>query len=630
MKDGLINIALCSPELSLGDVDRNAEKCIETVKAAASRASFAVFPELSLVGRSYGDLVGNREVISACERALERVLSETSELDITVILGMPVSYLGRLYDASLVICRGEILAAIPKGECSDSRQYSSFDGDVVGIDVLGQAVPFGRDIILSADCHPDLNFALVVGDELTSPTSSTRYLAVSGAEIIFNPTALTERVGSGKRLAEATAYLSREISAAVISVSSGMGESTTDGVYGGRLSSAALGESLCNCSACGGNNMTVVTVDVEKIAFVRQRSRAFKSSDATDAYIVEYSMDPIDTEIVTKPSPSPFIPSDMGDEALAEILEIQALGLAERIKRSHSKGVVLGLSGGLDSTLAALVAADAMDILGMDRRSVLSVTMPCFGTTKRTRSNAELLANALGSEFTEIDIKASVMQHFADIGHNPDDHSVVYENSQARERTQILMDLANARGYMVLGTGDMSELALGFATYNGDHMSMYGVNAGVPKTLMRLLVGHIAKRVWKKGGFALAEVLTDILNTPVSPELLPPKDEEIQQCTESIVGPYELHDFFLYNLLAYGFGPKKIIRLALAAFDGKYDEATVTGWMRVFLRRFMTQQFKRSCMPDGPRVCDISLSPRGGLEMPSDATIGLWLDSLGS
>ena len=628
MKDGLINFALCTPELSLGDAEQNAKICIEMAREASSLASVAIFPELSLIGKTYGDLAANREVTGACCAALEKITKETSELDLTIIVGMPILVSGRLYDASVAIHRGEILAAVPKGECNGSRQYSDGTSEVMEIDLLGQAVPFGRDIILSADCHPDFSYAIIVGEELSSPVSSARYLALAGAGVIINPTAIVETVGAAKRLDEMTKYLSGELCAAIISVSAGKGESTTDALFGGRCSAGELGALVLSASQKS-EKILYATLDLEKIATDRARSAAFKSKDAPDAYIVEYSMEKRDTEILTKPTPSPFIPENRADDALREILSIQATSLAERIKRSHSKGVVLGLSGGLDSTLAVLVAASAMDILSLDRKNILSVTMPCFGTTGRTRSNAERLAESLGTDFAEIDIKEAVMRHFKDIGHDESVHDVVYENSQARERTQILMDLANARGAIVVGTGDMSELALGFATYNGDHMSMYGVNAGVPKTLMRALVGHYAKRVWREGNFALAEVLTDILNTPVSPELLPPSGDEIQQCTESIVGPYELHDFFLYNLLKYGFAPKKILRLALAAFDGKYDEPTVLGWLKVFIRRFMTQQFKRSCMPDGPRVCDISLSPRGGLEMPSDASLGLWLKSLG-
>ena len=629
MKDGLINIALCSPELSLGDAYINANKCIEMMKEASGVASIALFPELSLIGKTYGDLVRNKEVLSACESALEKILTETAELDITAVIGMPISRLGRLYDTAVVIHRGEILAVVPKGECRDSRQYSAFTGDVDEIDLVGQAVPLGRDIILSSDCHPDFNFAVVVGNDLTSPTSNLRYLALAGATVILNPAAIPEHVGTGKKSASAMAYLSDECLIGIASASSGKGESTTDEIFGGRCIAASLGEILVSTAPHTEGGIAYVTLDSEKIAAKRLASSAFRGGNTPEAYIVEYSMNARDTEIVTKPSPFPFIPDGRNEDSLAEMIEIQANALAERIKRSHSKGIVLGLSGGLDSTLAALVAASAIDILGMERKAILSVTMPCFGTTGRTRSNAEVLAGALGTDFAEIDIKAAVTQHFKDIGHDEENRNVVYENSQARERTQILMDLANARSALVLGTGDMSELALGFATYNGDHMSMYGVNAGVPKTLMRSLVGYSAKRAWRAGHFGLAEVLADILNTPVSPELLPPDNEEITQCTESIVGPYELHDFFLYNLLAYGFGPKKIVRLALAAFDGKYDEPTVKGWLKIFLRRFMTQQFKRSCMPDGPKVCDVSLSPRGGLEMPSDATLGSWLDSIG-
>ena len=309
---------------------------------------------------------------------------------------------------------------------------------------------------------------------------------------------------------------------------------------------------------------------------------------------------------------------------MAEIYEMQATALAKRIERSYSKGVVVGVSGGLDSTLALLVAARSMDILGMPRSNITSVTMPCFGTTKRTKSNAEKLAEALKTELRVVDIKAAVTQHFKDIGHDTEDFSVVYENAQARERTQVLMDIANATGALVVGTGDLSELALGWATYNGDHMSMYGVNAGIPKTLMRYMVGYIAKNAEENGEKELSAVLLGILDTPVSPELLPPKDGEIAQCTEGIVGPYELHDFFLYNLVACGYSAEKILRLATLAFEGEYDDETVKGWLRVFMRRFFSQQFKRSCLPDGPKIGGVVFSPRGDFKLPSDAVGKLW------
>ena len=623
MKDGLINIALCTPRLSLGDAYANAEACVALAREAAESASVAVFPELSLVGATAGDLLQNRQLLSDCTGALEKILESTKALDLTLSFGMPVLQGAHLYDAYVVACHGEILGVVPRVE-SRSRQFADYLCEVCEITLLGKAVPFGTDIIFSADAHPDFKFAVAVGDDLTSPAVGAEYLALAGANLIINPTATPETVGAGARLKTKLLYLSDSLKCAVASVSSGKGESTTDAVYGARRAVASLGEMLAESPAFSDGAITYATLDLEAISAERAKTRAFSGDTSDGVLFVEYFFPRSETKIINKPAVSPFIPSDAGESALAEILDIQKNALAERILRSHSKGIVLGLSGGLDSTLALLVAVGATDILGLPRESILSVTMPCFGTTQRTKSNAESLAAALGTAFREINIADAVNLHFRDIGHDPENRNVVFENSQARERTQILMDLANANGALVLGTGDMSELALGFATYNGDHMSMYGVNAGVPKTLMRALVGHVAKLYDKAGENSAAAVLRDILATPVSPELLPPKDGEIEQCTEDIVGPYELHDFFLYYLLKYGFSPKKILRLALSAFDGKYTEQIIRAWLKIFLRRFTTQQFKRSCMPDGPRVSELSLSPRGGLEMPSDMSLGIF------
>ncbi len=623
MHDGFIKTAAASPKIRVLDVEGNLSECVRLARAAAEHgAKIAVFPELTLTGATAGDLFYSKRLISSAEAALARFADETEDLDMISFIGLPVCLLGRIYNAVAAVSAGDILAVIPKCTLtSEESRYFALPEDSCEIVLAGRETLFGCDILLSGDGAEDLTIAVSVGSEIYSPLSSARHAAVAGASVIVNPIAVPELIGRADFDAEFLRTESRVLHAAVVRSAAGIGESGTDGVYAGICSIAQLGETLV-CSEPYSEGLVFADIDVDFIAHERSRD-SFFGAGAADYDIVEFSIEPVVTELEDAPRGLVFVPEDACElkKRCAEILEIQSKALAERIRRSYSKGAVIGVSGGLDSTLALLVSVKAMDILGEPRSRVTAITMPCFGTTKRTKSNAERLAEALGTTLKCIDIKASVTQHFADIGHSAEDFSVVYENSQARERTQVLMDVANAEGALVVGTGDLSELALGWATYNGDHMSMYGVNAGIPKTMMRYIVSYFADTAEDN---TVSEVLRDVLATPVSPELLPPKDGEIAQCTEGIVGPYELHDFFIYYHVRRGCTPEKILRLAALAFKGEYDEATIRGWLKVFLRRFFSQQFKRSCLPDGPKVGSVGFSPRGDFKMPSDGVSSLW------
>ncbi len=623
MTDGFVKVAAATPKIRALDVENNLTECINLAHKAAGRgAKIVVFPELALTGATAGDLFYNKNLLSSSEAALAKFADETEALDIVSFVGLPVSLSGRIYNAVAAVSAGDILAVIPKCVLtSEENRYFVTPEDTYDIVFAGRETIFGSDILLSADTLEDLTIAVSVGSEIYSPLSSARYAAVAGATVIVNPISTPEIIGRAAFDSEFLRTESKICRSAIVRASAGIGESGTDGVYAGISEIAELGKTLA-VSAAYTDGLTFADIDVEFIAHERMRDTSF-GTDSSEYDIVEFSTEFTETVLEYPPKKLVFVPDceDELYERCGEILEIQSRALAERIRRSYSKGAVVGVSGGLDSTLALLVAVKAMDILGEPRTNVTAITMPCFGTTKRTKSNAERLAEALGTTLKCIDIKAAVTQHFKDIGHSADDFSVVYENAQARERTQVLMDVANAEGALVVGTGDLSELALGWATYNGDHMSMYGVNAGIPKTMMRYIVSYCADTAKNK---AVSEVLRDVLATPVSPELLPPKDGEIAQCTEGIVGPYELHDFFLYYHVRRGYSPEKILRLATLAFEGEYDEETVKGWLRVFMRRFFTQQFKRSCLPDGPKIGSVGFSPRGDFKMPSDGVGSLW------
>ena len=622
MKNGFIKVAAASPVIGVGAVNANKNEHIKLAETAyADGASIVVFPELSLTGATAGDLFFERRLLLSAEGALGEYIEKTRELGILSFVGLPALILGRVYNVTAAVAGGELLALIPSN-VANSRYFAQAPSDTLEVSFAGRDTLLGTDILITPDNMPSLSIAAVVGKDAEAPLSPVRSHAVSGANLIVIPAAQPESAGIRERL---LTFLSSEssvtLSSIVLSAASEY-ESGTDAVYASRSVIAECGDILAEAEPYG-RGLLYAVIDAERTEQLRIKKNEFRvNDDYTYAY---FSLPKRETELLGVRR-LPFVPDD--PEALAEraaeILDIEAHGLAGRIIRSHSKSAVIGVSGGLDSTLALLVAVRAAELASLDKKNIIAVTMPCFGTTKRTKSNAESLAESLGVSLRCIDIKAAVTRHFEDIGHDSESYNAVYENAQARERTQVLMDIANAEGGIVVGTGDLSELALGWATYNGDHMSMYGVNAGVPKTLLRHLVAYEKDVLCASGNALAAAALTDILDTPVSPELLPPKDGEIAQCTEQLVGPYELHDFFIYYTVRYGYTPEKILRLALAAHEGYYSEEEIKGWLSVFERRFLAQQFKRSCLPDGPAVGSVSLSPRGALMLPSDASLEAW------
>jgi len=610
MKDGYIKSAAAAPRIKVADCSYNAEQVIRLMRDAdAHGARLAVFPELCLTGCTCGDLFLQSTLHRAAEAALYNIIKASASLSLIAVIGLPVSDGIRLYNCAAVVYAGKLLAITAKSNISrnDLRHFSP--APVSGqIHICGADVPFGSGLIFRCADMPEFSFST---DENT------------GAAIVICPAAHPELIGTSAKLRMRLCSRSDELTCGYIYAGAGLGESTTDAVYSGRRLIIENGDMLAESEPFT-EGLTISEIDTAFIASERIRAGA---PDCRAAHTVTFEMDKRTVELTRAIRALPFIPSDPVElrERCALTLEIQAQGLAQRIRHTNAKGVVIGVSGGLDSTLAMLVAARAMDILSRPRAGITAVTLPCFGTTSRTRSNAEILSSCIGANFTSVDIRTAVEQHFRDISHDPSVTDVTYENSQARERTQVLMDIANKTGALVIGTGDLSELALGWATYNGDHMSMYGVNGSVPKTFIRHIVNYAADI---SDDPEYAAVLRDILDTPVSPELLPANGDDIAQRTEELVGPYELHDFFLYNAVRLGFPPEKILRLARRAFDGIYSEETILKWLRSFYRRFFAQQFKRSCLPDGPAVGSLILSPRGGYAMPSDAIASEWLAKL--
>ncbi len=628
MKHGLIKIASAVPETAYpGGPMRNGETiCRRMEEAYARGCRVLVLPALSVTGATCGSLFHTDRLLREAEEALAEIAAYSTRVPaLLTFVGLPVRYGNRLYNCAAAVLNGKLLgltakAVLSAAEVGEKLFFAPWDlPQPVSVTVAGQSVPMGAELLYTCETMPALQLGCVIGED---PVRSAR-LAAAGATVLV-------RLGDGCELIGREDY--RRILAkadtgrmrcALVEAMPGAGESTTDYVWGGHCLVAAGGTLLAESVPFAGEGMACAVADLEHLRHDRLREGMAAGDDIT---AVPFAMTLADTELVdtdgvSAVEPCPFFPTGLteGEKAAvcARILDIQAHGLARRITAAHAKSLVIALSGGLDSTLALIVTVRAMDILKRDRREILSVTMPCFGTTVRTRSNAEELAARFGTDFCCIDIKEAVDVHFRDIGHDASDLSVVYENAQARERTQIIMDLANGRNGLVIGTGDLSELALGWATYNGDHMSNYGVNGGIPKTLVRRVVEWYAS--WCEGDQpALASVLRDILATPVSPELLPPKDGDIAQRTEDIVGPYDLHDFFLYHFVRWGEEPQKIQRLAEAAFRGRFAPEVIEGWLKIFLRRFFTQQFKRSALPDGPKVGTVGLSPRGDWHMPSD------------
>jgi NAD+ synthase (glutamine-hydrolysing) len=629
MRDGFIKVAAASPDLRVADCEYNALRTVEAAREAAGRgAQVIVFPELGLTGYSCGDLFLQDTLLRGALNALATVRAQTSELDAAVVVGLPYLHRGKLYNCAAVLNKGYIVGLVPKenipnySEFYEQRHFASgAQLTPEPVDVLGDSVIFGGDTVFDCAAIPDLHLGVEICEDLWVPEPKSARLAALGANVIVNLSASDELAGKAAYRRELVKSHSARLLCAYVYADASLGESTQDLVFAGHCLIAENGALLAE-SRRFEPGLIFADIDLGRLEFDRRRMNTFRAESGE--LRAELELEARECDLRDRYfAKSPFVPESGSQRAerCEEILAIQAAGLARRLRHTGAKKSVVGLSGGLDSTLALIVTARAYDMLGLPHSDIIAVTMPCFGTTARTRGNAEKLADAYGAELRTVDIKAAVNQHFEDIGHSWDDHSVTFENAQARMRTLVLMDIANKFGGLVIGTGDLSELALGWATYNGDHMSMYGVNASVPKTLVRYLVDYEAERCGGEAG----EVLRDILATPVSPELLPPKDGEISQCTEKLVGPYELHDFFLYHMVRFGSSPRKIYRMALRAFDGDYDAETIKTWLKTFVRRFFTQQFKRSCLPDGPKVGSVALSPRGDWRMPSDACASLWL-----
>jgi len=630
---GFLKVAAAVPHVRVADCDYNTERMAAMAEEAARRGvEIVAFPELGVTAYTCGDLLLQQTLLDAADEALERLVRATRKLPLTLIAGAPLRHGSTLYNCAVVFTQGKVLGVVPKtyipdyGEFYENRWFASGAGiSDEHIAVAGQQADFGADLTFEVN---GAEFGIEICEDLWTAAPPSSQLALNGAKVIFNLSASPESVGKHAYLRQLVAQQSGRAIAAYVYCSAGFGESTTDLVFAGNAVIAENGCILREAARFSPDEQLVVAdVDIERLEFERRRNTSFRANEgATENTVIEMEIPEglrgvaLDRDI----DPMPFVPKDEADrsERCEEIFRIQSHGLAQRMVHTRSEKAVVGISGGLDSTLALLVTARTFDFLHLDRAGIIGITMPGFGTTDRTYNNALELMRGLGVTIREIPIRDACTQHFQDIGLDPGCRGAAYENAQARERTQILMDVANMEGGLVIGTGDLSELALGWATYNGDHMSMYAVNASVPKTLVRHLVRYAADVF----GGRIAEVLLDILDTPVSPELLPPTgDGEIAQKTEDLVGPYELHDYFLYYLLRFGFEPGKIYRMALKSFEGVYDAKTVHTWLRTFYRRFFAQQFKRSCLPDGPKVGSVTLSPRGDWRMPSDASSRLWL-----
>lgn len=642
MKDGFLKIAVSTPELKVADCIFNREEMVRKAGKMAERGvKLLAFPEFSLTGYTCHDLFLQDALLQGAERELFAYAEETKEYPLVSVLGMPLEHRGRLYNAAVAVCRGEVLGIVPKshipnyGEFYELRQFAPWQGDndfhCFSHGKEQCRVPIGTKLIFENTIWNDFSFGIEICEDLWVPAPPSGELAVQGAKIIVNLSASDELTGKAGYRRELVKNQSARTLSAYLYADAGEGESTQDMVFAGHNMIVENGVILAESKPFAEEKDLITEVDLERLRNERRKMNTFllQHEDTKSGFerIGFYLGEREQTHLTRKIEKTPFVPSTKAhrEERCDEILNIQSAGLAKRLKHTGCKNAVIGLSGGLDSTLALLVTVRAFDCLGLSHKGIESVTMPCFGTTNRTYDNAVTLARELGTTLREIRIEEAVKIHFRDIGHDIENQDVTYENGQARERTQILMDVANQVNGMVIGTGDMSELALGWATYNGDHMSMYGVNCSVPKTLVRYLVQYYADTAENE---TLKKALYDVLDTPVSPELLPPKEGEIAQKTEDIVGPYELHDFFLYYVLRCGFTPSKIFRMAVYAFEDEYDKETIFQWLSTFCHRFFRQQFKRSCLPDGPKVGTVSVSPRGDLRMPSDASDALWKEEL--
>lgn len=633
MRHGFIKVAAATPDIRVADVDYNKGQIIKQMdEAAEAGAKIIVFPELCITGYTCSDLFLQDILLNSAKKALVEIAEHTKNLDALVFVGAPIAVGGELYNVAAALNHGNILGFTTKsflpnyGEFYEMRQFRPGPKKAEKILFGRKEIPFGPQLLFVENQMANLIVSAEICEDVWSPVPPSIEAAREGATVIVNCSASDETIGKASYREALISGQSARLISGYIYANAGEGESTTDLVFGGHNLIAENGTILAEAKRFS-NGIIYTEFDVQKIANERRKNTTFTETQEHVLPRIPFGLEQTET-ILTRTFPSrPFVPRDDQERAkrCEEILTIQAMGLKKRLAHTHAKSAVVGISGGLDSTLALLVTAKAFDALGLERSGITAVTMPCFGTTDRTYQNACKMSLKVGATLREVRIGDAVMQHFKDIGHDPQDHSVTYENSQARERTQVLMDIANQTGGLVIGTGDMSELALGWATYNGDHMSMYGVNASVPKTLVRHLVHYFADTCEDS---SLKEVLYDVLDTPVSPELLPPKDGEIAQKTEDLVGPYELHDFFLYYFLRMGYEPGKIYRIAKLSFAGEYDDETIYKWLRTFCWRFFSQQFKRSCLPDGPKVGTVALSPRGDWRMPSDACVALWIQNL--
>ena len=633
MVHGFVKVAAITPKIKVADPIYNAEKIIELfVEADKNGAKIIVFPELCLTGYTCNDLFLQEIMLNQAKKQLMRIVESTVGSDALVFVGLPLERDQKLYNVAAVLQNGRILAFIPKkyipnyGEFYEMRHFVSGNEEPVMFLFEEEEIPFGTKILLECSAIHDMIVGCEICEDVWAPNPPSTSHALAGANIIVNLSASNETVGKDTYREMLIASTSARLVAGYVYSSAGEGESTQDIVFGGHNIIAENGVILAEAKRFK-NGILYGDLDIHRLRLERRRMSTFLTEDKKDYLLIRVEIDVIETKLNRTFGCTPFVPSDKTarEKRCEDILSIQSYGLKKRYEHTGCKSAVIGLSGGLDSTLALLVTIRTFDLLGLERNLITTVTMPCFGTTDRTYDNACRLSRILGTKLEEIDIKEAVTLHFRDIKQEMNNHDITYENGQARERTQILMNIANKTNGMVIGTGDMSELALGWATYNGDHMSMYGVNVGVPKTLVRHLVQYYADTCEEE---ELKEVLTDVLDTPVSPELLPPIDGMISQKTEDLVGPYELHDFFLYYMLRLGFEPKKVYRVSKIAFRGQYDDEIILKWLKNFYRRFFSQQFKRSCLPDGPKVGSVAVSPRGDLRMPSDACATIWLNEL--
>lgn len=633
MKNGFVKMAAGTPKIQVADCIHNTEEILRLIREMdAEGAKIMVFPELCITGYTCSDLFWQNVLLESAKSRLLWLAEQTRDVDALIFVGLPMEVECKLYNVAAVLNHGKVIGLVPKtnlpnyAEYYEARQFTAADDKSRMVVLAGEEVPFGTRLLFSCPQIPWMEVAAEICEDLWVPCPPSISHALAGANVIVNLSAGDEITGKDVYRKELVNGQSARLVCAYLYATAGEGESSTDLVFGGHNLICENGTVLAEARRFR-NETIYADVDVKRLAAERRKMTTFPAAVREGYKAVSFSLKIKDTCLKRVFPAKPFVPSNKEEreKRCDEILSIQAMGLKKRLEHTHCRSAVLGISGGLDSTLALLVTARAFDYLGLGRECITAVTMPCFGTTDRTYRNACDLTRKLGATLREVDIKEAVTIHFRDIGHDANKHDVTYENCQARERTQVIMDIANQTGGMVIGTGDLSELALGWATYNGDHMSMYGVNASIPKTLVRHLVRYYADTCGDK---ELSDILLDVLDTPVSPELLPPKDGEIAQKTEDLVGPYELHDFFLYYMLRAGYEPDKIYRIACLTFEGIYNKETILKWLKNFYRRFFMQQFKRSCLPDGPKVGTVAVSPRGDLRMPSDACARIWLDEV--